>query len=429
MMDKEELVEILSSWNFWKKDQEVGVYREKYLQRMEKLVQTDQIVAMIGVRRSGKSTLMKQFIKKQIGAGKNATSFLYINFEEPKFADCLSLEFLQKSYEAYKEIVSPEEKPYLILDEVQKVPQWERFARGLHEKKEARIIVSGSTSKLLSHDFGNVLTGRWVEIKVYPLDFKEFLEFNKVRVKEKLDVLSQKTEIKQLLRKYLEFGGFPLVVLKEEKEEILKRYFEDITGRDIVQKHRIKKGDKIGVLAKYYLTNFSSLASYRKIAKFVGLSLDSVERFSRYMNEAYLLYFVPKFSYALREQEINLRKVYSIDTGLVNVVSFRFSDNIGRLYENVVFLTLMQKGMELYYSSGKGECDFVIKDGQRIKQLMQVVYKIEECKEREMKGLLEAMKSYKIKEGLIITGDYEGEEKVGSKRVKYVPLWKWLLDS
>lgn len=428
-MNNEEIIEILSSWNFWEREQDIGVYRKKYLEKLEKLMHVGQVVALTGVRRSGKSTLMRQFIKRQIDSGKNRKSFLYVNFEEPKFADMLSLEFLQQIYEAYIEIIKPEEKPYILLDEIQNIPKWERFVRGLHEKNEANIIISGSTSKLLSKELGTLLTGRWIEIKIYPLDFHEFLDFKKFEIKNKLDMLGKKSKIKQFLREYLEFGGFPLVALKEEKEEILRGYFEDIIGRDIAERYKIRKPEKIRTLAKYYLTNFSSLISYRKIARFIGLSLDSVERFSGYMSNSYLLFFVPKFSYSLKEQEVNPRKVYSIDSGLINIISFRFSDNIGRLYENIVFLSLFRKGNEIYYYKNKGECDFVVKEGQKVTRAIQVSYDVKESLERELKGLLEAMKIFKLKEGLIITADKEGEENIEGKKIRFIPLWKWLLSS
>ncbi len=429
-MDNEKIIEILSSWNFWKRNHDVGVYRGRYLDQLNRLVGTEQIVAITGVRRSGKSTLMKQFIKKQIDSGRSRTSFLYVNLEEPKFAGLLSLEFLQQIYEAYLEIVKPDNTPYILLDEVHNIPKWERFVRGLHEKKEAHLLISGSTSKLLSKEVGTLLTGRWVELKVYPLDFLEFLQFKGLKIKDKLDLLAQKVKIKQLLREYLKFGGFPLVVLKEEKEEILGRYFDDIIGRDIAERHKIRKLEKLKALARYHLSNFSSPMSYRRIAKFIGLSLDSVERFSTYMKDAYLLFFVPKFSYSLKEQEVNPRKVYGIDAGLMNVVSFRFSDNLGRLYENLVFLSLIQKGKkEVYYYKNKRECDFVIKEGQNITRAIQVSYQIKENKEREINGLLEAMESLKLKEGLVITKEFEAEEKIKGNPVKFVPLWKWLLKS
>ncbi len=427
-MNNETIIEILSDWNFWKREQETGIYRDVYLDRLEKLAKTEQIVAMTGVRRSGKSTLMKQFIKKKISSGIENTTFLYVNFEEPKFSGLLSVEFLQQIYEAYLEIIKPKEKPWIFLDEVQNVPNWERFVRALHEKKEANIFISGSTSKLLSKELGTLLTGRWVEMKTYPLVFQEFLLFKRLRIENRMDMLSNKIAIKQLLREYLEFGGFPLVTLKEEKEEILRRYFDDIVERDIALRHKIRKTEKLKSLAKYYLTNFSSPGSYRRIAKFLGLSLDSTERYSAYMTEAYLLFFVQKHSYSLKEQEVSPRVAYGIDAGLINITGFRFSDNLGKLYENTVFLTLLEKGKELYYYKNKGECDFLIKEKQRIVSTIQVSYEIKENKEREVRGLLEAMNEFKLKEGLIITEEMDEEEIVEGKKITYIPLWKWLLN-
>ena len=427
-MNNDRIIEILSEWNFWQKDQDIGVLRDEYLFNLDRLINTRQIVAMTGVRRAGKSTLMKQFIKRHINAGEDARSFLYINFEEPKFTDLISLQFLEQVYEAYIEIVKPKGVPYILLDEVHKIRGWEKFVRGLHEKKEAHIIISGSTSKLLSKELGTLLTGRWLELKIYPLNFKEFLEFNDLKLKNRLEILSKKIKIKQLLRSYLEFGGFPLVVLKKEKEDILRRYFDDIIGRDIVERYKIRSMEKLKSLSKYYLTNFTSYISYRRIVKFLGLNLDTIERFSSYISDASLIFFVPKFSYSLKEQEVNPRKIYGIDLGLINIVSFRFSDNIGRLYENLVFLSLIKGGTELYYYKNKWECDFVIKRGQKITQLIQVSYQIKENEEREIKGLLEAANAFKLKKELyIITEDKEESYNIKGKTIKYIPLWKWLL--
>ncbi|MCZ7405968.1 MAG: AAA family ATPase [Candidatus Methanoperedens sp.] len=205
-MNNETIIEILSGWNFWRRDQETGISRDAYLNKLDRLAKTEQIVAMTGVRRSGKSTLMKQFIKKKIASGIDRASFLYVNFEETKFSGLLTPEFLQQIYEAFLEIIKPNEKPWIFLDEVQNVPNWERFVRGLHEKREANIFISGSTAKLLGKELGTLLTGRWVEMKTYPLDFREFLLFKQMKIENKMDMLSNKVRIKQLLREYLEFG-------------------------------------------------------------------------------------------------------------------------------------------------------------------------------------------------------------------------------
>jgi len=419
-MKNEQIIEILESWNFWTSNRETGIDRTGYLDKLEKLSQTGQIIAITGARRTGKSTLMKQFIKKKISTGTARRSIIYINFEDPGFSGMLSLEFLQQIYNAYIEIIRPEEKVWLFLDEVQTVPRWEKFVRSLHEKNEAHIFVSGSTSRLLSKDLGTLLTGRWLDLNTFPLDFKEYLQFKQMNIEDRLDMISQKTKIRQYLREYLEFGGFPLVALNEEKKEILITYFNDIVERDIAMRQKVRKPDKLKSLARYYLTNFSSRISYRRIAKYIGLSLDSVGRFSDH--------FVPKFSYSLKEQEVNLRTVYAIDAGLVNIAGFRFSENIGKLYENAVFLSMIIKGKDIYYhKTDRSECDFVIKEGQKITEVIQVSYELKENKDREIRGLLGAMDAYNLKEGFIITEDQDDELMVGSLKIIIRPLWKWLL--
>lgn len=429
-MEKERIIEILNTWNFWYKDYNTGIEREQYLEKLSKLSKTGQILSIVGVRRSGKSTILKQYIKKLIHTGINRKNTLYINFEEPKFLDVLNLQFLQEVYDAYLEIIKPTDKPYIFLDEIQNIPKWEVFVRALNEKDEANIFVSGSSSKLLSKEFGSILTGRHIDIPVYPLNFKEFLKFKGVVFKDsdKGNILSKKIQIKQLLREYIETGSFPLIALKEEKEEILAGYFDDILTKDIVERYKIKKVDKIKILAKYYLTNISSLCSFRKIKNFIGVSLDSIERFSYYMNYSYLIFFVNKFAYSLKEQETNPKKVYCIDTGLRNITGFKFSEDLGKLYENLVFLDLIRNNQEIFYWKGKYECDFIVKEKNTIIKVIQVCYNLnEENKKRETEGLIESMNKFKLKEGLIITEDMEKQEKVNNKIIKYIPLWKYLL--
>ncbi len=179
-MEKERIIEILDEWNFWSRTPDCGIPRGGYLQIFDNLRKTKQIIFITGVRRSGKSTLMKQYIKKMIEEGDDKRNFLYINFEEPKFIDELSLQFLNDAFEAYLEVVQPTSTPNLFLDEIQHIKGWERFVRAMHEKGSANIFVSGSSAKLLSKELGTVLTGRHVDILVYPLAFKEFLEFNNV---------------------------------------------------------------------------------------------------------------------------------------------------------------------------------------------------------------------------------------------------------
>lgn len=429
-MKKDRIIEILNNWNFWNKDIDIGIRRAGYLEKLKNLEKTGQIVAVAGVRRSGKSTLMLQYIKHLIDGGLDNKNALYINFEDPRFYTELSLQLLQDIYEAYLEFMEPNAAPYIFLDEAQNVAGWEKFARALHERKEAKIFVSGSSSKLLSEEFGTVLTGRHVDLTVYPLSFGEFLTFKGLEIKDKMDLISKRIKIKGLLRDFIENGAFPQVVLSGEKKEILARYFDDIVSRDVVERYNVRKAAKLRALASYYLTNVSSPISFNRIKKFIGLPFNTVERFSYFLNYAQLVFFVKKFAYSLKEQEVNPRKVYCVDTGMRNAVCFTVSDDMGKLYENVVFLKLLQDGREVYYWKNKGECDFLVKKGRVVGEAIQVCFDVEneETREREVRGLLEAMKKFRISRGIVITEDYESEEKMGKKRIEFVPLWKWLLE-
>jgi len=429
-MKKDRIMEILNDWNFWEKDMDVGIKRDGYLKKLETLEKTGQVVAITGVRRSGKSTLMLQYMKHLADGGVKRKNALYVNLEDPRFSAELSLELLQEIYEAYLEFMEPDAKPYIFLDEVQNVNGWEKFARAMHERKEGKIFVSGSSSKLLSKEFGTVLTGRHADLAVYPLNFREFLAFNGIEIKDKMDLISKRIKIKRLLGDFIKHGAFPQVVLSEEKGEILVRYFDDVIGRDTIERFKVRRADKLRALANYYLTNVSSLIAFNRIKKFIGLPFNTVERFSYFLSYAQLIFFVKKFAYSLKEQEVNPRKVYCIDTGMRNAVCFTLSEDLGKLYENAVFLKLLQDGGDVYYWKNRGECDFLVRRGRSVGEVIQVCFDVEkeETKKREVRGLVEAMKKFKIPRGLVVTEDYESEERVGKKRIEFVPLWKWLLE-
>jgi len=429
-MDRAKIVEVLTDWNFWKTTRDTGISRGSYLERMTELQKTGQIVTIMGVRRAGKSTLMLQHIKSLIeGGSATPNSTLYVNLEDPRWGE-LTLELLQTIWQAYLEWLDPKERPFVFLDEVHLVPGWEKFARALHERKEATLFISGSSSKLLSREFGSTLTGRHVGMAVYPLDFREFLVFKGVDLPPKLELVParQRAGITRLLREYLEWGGFPQVVLaSRKKREMLAGYFDDVIGRDIVERYGIRKPDKLRALARYYLTNIASPITFNRIRRFLGIPLDTVERFSYYLTYPYVVFFVKKFSYSLKEQEVNPRKVYCIDTGLRNTVSLRLSEDMGKLYENVVFLHLVRQGREVFYWKDKGECDFLVRGGRAPEEAIQVCHTLtEEVKDREVRGLVEAMEEFNLKSGLVITQDYQGKEQHKGKTVRFVPLWKWL---
>jgi len=378
---------------------------------------------------------MKQLAKKLTDEGLDKKQILIINFEDPRFTQ-LDSKLLQKIYETYLESLNPEDKPYIFLDEIQEVEDWERWVRMMHELGKAKIIVSGSNAKLLSKELSTLLTGRHIDLTIFPLSFREFLFFNSIEVKEELDIISKKIEINRLLKEYFEFGSFPEVVLNPEKEQILLSYFDDVVNKDLVRRYRIRKPEKLKSLVMFYLSNISSQTTFNALRKHLSISTSTVEKFSNYLETVYLTFFLKRFSFKFKEQEKSPRKVYSIDTGLSNTIGLRFSQNIGKVAENLVFLELLRRKItnpkiELYYWKNERhqEVDFVIKDGISIKKLIQVCWDINKLntKKRETGSLIKGLEELKLSEGLIITEEYEGEENIKDKKIKYLPLCKWLL--
>ncbi|MBS3156717.1 ATP-binding protein [Candidatus Woesearchaeota archaeon] len=435
-MDKNQILEILEDWNLWRKELKSGYEREEYLKSALKFLKPNVILSFIGVRRSGKSYLMRQLAKKLIAGKIEKNSILIINFEDGRFTK-FNLDLLDKIYETYVENLNPKDKPYIFLDEIHKIPKWEKWARTMHELNKAKIIVSGSSSELMSGELATVLTGRHLDINVFPLSFKEFICFKGLEIKNKLDLVSKKLEIKKLLKEYLEFGGFPEIVLNEEKKILLLTYFDDILTEDIEKRYKIREGEKLRALAKFYLTNISNLITFNSLKKYLELSTDTIEKFSSYFEKNNLLFFIKSFSFKIKEQEKSPRKVYSIDTGLSNAIGFKFSSNIGNLYENIVAIELKKEIMEnanieMYYWKNikHEEVDFVLKEGLKVKQLIQVCYNLEDIKtkERELKALLKCSKELRCNNLIVLNENYEKEEKVENKNIKFIPLWKWLLE-
>jgi predicted AAA+ superfamily ATPase len=307
----------------------------------------------------------------------------------------------------------------------------------MHELQKAKLVISGSNAKLLSRELGTLLTGRHLDITVFPLSFKEFLAFNQIVVKDRLDAVEKRIEIRSLLRKYLEQGSFPEVALSGQKKNILLSYFEDLLNKDLLRRFNIRKPQELKALVKFYLSAVATLMTFNSIEKFLKISGATVEKFSSYLEQAYLMFFLKRFSFKVKEQEKNPRKVYAVDTGLSNAVGFRFSENVGRLAENVVFLELKRRqtfnpDLELYYWKDihHREVDFVVKEGTNITQLIQVCWSIDDAqtKERELRSLTKALQELKAQTALVITEDYEAEEQFRDRLITFTPLWKWLLD-
>ncbi len=434
-MEKSDILEILYDWNFWKKELCTGKKRENYTNRCIKFLKTNIVVAIIGVRRSGKSYIMRQVIRALIENNIKSKNLLMINFEDKRIVDFYP-GLIDEIYKTYMEILNPDEIPFIFLDEVHNVPNWERWVRTMHELKKAKIVISGSSSKLLSGELATVLTGRHLDIFTFPLGFEEFLHFRNLEIKDELDVIANKIEIQRFLNEYFEFGGFPEVILSDNKKELLLTYFDDILTKDIEKRYKLKKSEKLRMLARFYMTNISNLVTFNSLAKFLDTSTVTVGKFSSYLEEANLIFFVKRFSFKIKEQEKAPRKIYSIDTGLSNAVGFKFTSNYGKILENIVAIELRKKEVEdkntkiyYWYNQQHEEVDFVIKNGLNVEQLIQVCWNINDykTKEKEIKALLKASDELKCDDLLIVNQDKEGKETIKNKKINYISLATWLL--
>src|SRR3989338_7004363 len=368
---------------------------------MEKYLKTKQITVISGIRRSGKSTLLAQF-------SKNYENYYYINFEDERLVDFKVRDFANLML-VFKMMYSAR---VIFMDEVQNIKGWERFVRRLYEEG-FKIFVTGSNAKLLSSELATHLTARYFKIELYPFSFVEFLNFNKV------DVIGHgsdsKVEIIKYFDEYARTGGFPEMV-KYQDVEFLKRIYEDVLYKDLLVRFKIRDVEAFKQLAGYLFSNFTKAISYNSLKNMLGFkSAMSVKNYVNYLQESYLFFSIYKYDYSLKKQFISDKKIYAIDNGLRNAVSFAVSDDRGRLLENMIFLELKRRGYEVYFFKGKGECDFVLKEKNKITTAIQVSEVLDESnKEREINGLREAMTQFHLKNGIMITKsqDYETELEV-----------------
>jgi len=436
VLTREEIVEVLAPYNLWGGRRWEAIPREVYLSEIERKLSSGA-VALIGARRSGKTTLAGLFLRNAVEGGFPSEATLYVNLEDPRFSPYLSPELLEEVFSAYRTYVYDGESPLVVLDEVQNVPGWEKWVRKVLDLGEAKVIVTGSTSSLLRSELSTLLTGRVLSVEVYPLSFPEFLTFRGISG-DMNDLLGKKRKIESLLREYLEFGGFPQVVITEDevlKRELLRELFEGVVLRDIAYRHGFRDARAVKIVAELALSRFSSLVSVSRLrnelAGVLGrkVSPNFVDSVLDAMEEAYLSFRVPILSPKVKDAMRYPKKMYAIDTGIANVVGIRFTENIGRLAENAVARHLRQRFREVYYYRGMGEVDFVVKEGLKVTHAIQVAWDIEESWEREVEGLLEAMNVFDLKEGIIVTGWKSCEEKFGEKTVKCVPLWRFLVST
>jgi len=395
-----------------------------------KFPKTPRVISIIGPRRAGKTYLMFQLINRLTSSGLPGEKTVYVNFEDPRLVGAELkdlLTFLDVYYEMFPENARGE--CYFFLDEVQNVPDWERFVRFLLDRNQ-RVVVSGSSSKLLSKEIATSLRGRSLSVRVYPFSFGEVLRANGLKV-ERFYSTYEKARINKLLREYLHWGGYPEVVLNPHlRAEILREIIDLTIYRDIVERWGAENLKALRLLLKMlaFSSHLSASKAYRNLKSLgIGVGKATVANYIEYFSDSMILYPLRPYVKSYKLQERMGFKPYLVDNGLLKVMGV---EDEGRLLENLVFTELLKRGYEpngelFYYVTKNGrEVDFVIKG----RELIQVTAELhEKNRERELRALIEAGRELGIGKLTIVTLEQDDVVKTAGKEVKVTSLKKWLL--
>ena len=420
MLSEAEIKEILVRQRETILNKKYGIERV-VLKEVESKIKLPHIIVLTGLRRSGKSTLLRQLIHKQY----HDEDFYYLNFEDERLFNFPANEF-NRLYEGLIHLYG--KKKTFFLDEIQNVTHFETFVRRLYEEG-LKFFITGSSATLLSKELGTKLTGRHVDIIVRPFSFLEFLELKEVKINtEAMYKTETKVEIKKYFEENLVQGGMPEFLMYNDPE-LLSRVYEDTIIKDIAVRYKVKNVVVLKQLYSFLIYNFSNKFSYNSLKKFIAInSVNTIKKFISYLEETYFAKTIPQFDYSLKKQIINDKKFYVLDNGFIGVLSKKITKDNGWLLENLVF-NCLHKDYEVFYYAGEKECDFLTVKNKEIKQAIQVCYEFnEDNKERELSGLKEAMAKFKLKEGLLLTNSQEEEIKLDAKKIIIKPVWKWLLE-
>ena len=388
------------------------------VERELKIEETEKITSIVGPRRAGKTWFLFYLIS-------GVENGMYVNFEDIAFRKLETEEF----FEVLKIFSEMKQKPEKIFfDEVQALEGWEILVRSLYDRGY-RLCITGSSSKLLAREIATQLRGRTLTYILLPFSFREFLRAKKVE--PDVRIFEERGALLRHLREFLWYGGFPEVVLSRGRERILSQYFDEIFYKDFVERHRIKSLEFGRFLFEFAFQNFSKEVSLRKIKNFFGRNVSdrTLYEYSEKIQDTMAVFFLERYSKSIYRRKSWPRKIYICDLGVSSILGS--GEDTGKRMENAVFLELLRKTNEnprlrfYYWRDLRGrEVDFVVMEGARIKQLLQVTYASarDEVEGRELKALFKAGRELNCSNLLVLTWDYEGEED----GIKFVPLWKWL---
>jgi len=379
----------------------------------------------VGLRRAGKSYLMFQQMQKLLKKGHSIDEMLYFNFEDERLAalDTADLDLIKTCYEEMYD-----HKPLFFLDEIQIVPNWEKFARRLTDQNY-RVYVTGSNAKMLSSEIATTLGGRFMIRNVYPFSFREFLTLAGIDSNDKNAVFRFRTEIHKIFELYFRFGGLPEAVKVENKREWLSNLYQKVFFGDLISRYQIRNDFALRVLIRKLAESVKQPSSFNRLANVVSasgkkISVETVIDYLTYLKESWLIFPVENFAAKLADKESN-KKYYFIDNGILNLFLL---DPQTSLLENLVAIQLRRLyGDDVYFYHNNVEVDFYIPEVQLAVQACYHLNDTETTRKREVKALLQFAKHVEVKKMVIITKDEEDIISEGGMEIEVLPIWKWLL--
>lgn len=393
----------------------------------KKWLDSNLIKVILGPRRAGKSVFSLVLLKDR--------PFMYVNFDDERLSSIDGMatdELMMELHAAYGGNVKT-----ILFDEIQNLPSWELFVNRLH-RSGYNLILTGSNAHLLSRELATHLTGRHMPIEMLPFDFNEFLRAKKFKIDANYGSLpQQRGELLNLMENYLLNGGFPEVAVNNlNPKDYLDVLLDSLLFKDVVKRHKVKFSTQIGNLAAHLLNNFANLYTVRKLLKVLNLkSATTTEKYIKYLEEAYLIFSLLRYSPKSSERIKSPRKVYVVDNGFIHAKAIQHSPDKGKLMENLVFTELVKRGVkpnrEIFYYKTRNdrEVDFVIKKGTEVIELVQICYDLTnpDVEQRETKALFEASEELKVKKLTVLTWDEKREVKKDDNVIQLKPLWEWLL--
>ena len=414
------------------KQKKEGLIKVQYVGRTKepfgkKWLDSSLIKVILGPRRAGKSVFSILLLKDR--------DFMYFDFDDEVLSSegsIPTLELMKELHAAYGDIKT------VLFDEIQNLPGWELFVNRL-QKEGYNVVLTGSNAHLLSMELATHLTGRHMPIELLPFDFKEFLRAKKFEIDPEYQSLPEKRgQLLNLMDQYLTKGGFPEVVVSNlDPADYMEVLFDSLLFKDVVKRHRVKFSTQISNLGSHFVNNFASLYTLRKLQDVLNLkSTATADKYTKYLEEAYLIFSLLRYSPKSIQRIKSPKKVYIVDTGFITAKAVQHSPDKGKLMENLVFTELVKRGIkpnrELFYYKTRNdrEVDFVIKKGTEIDELIQVCYETvnSDVEQRETKALLEAAQELKVKKLTILTWDEKREITKDGVTIQLKPLWEWLLE-